>query len=123
LLPRTLSLRLRQLNAEGLIEKVPDPAGGRKHTYQLTAQGKDIWPVLTALTDYGSRYHSQQVFEDGRPRGVEETFPESAALMMGRLVDFARSADPIETPNGGRAGSNRGRSSAPPVSDARRRSR
>ncbi|HEY6238960.1 MAG TPA: helix-turn-helix domain-containing protein [Thermoplasmata archaeon] len=92
LLPRTLSLRLRELTRDGLVVRTPAGGGSRRVYYRLTDRGKDLWPVLSALVDYGSRYHADRVFEDGRARGIEETFPDSAALMMGRLVDYARTA-------------------------------
>jgi DNA-binding HxlR family transcriptional regulator len=107
LLPRTLSLRLLELTRDGLILRTPAGAGSRRVYYRLTTRGKDLWPVLSALVDYGSRYHADRVFEDGRARGIEETFPDSAALMMGRLVDYARTAPagPAEsrTPDGVRS--------------------
>ncbi len=87
---RTLSLRLRQLVAEGLIDKQIPSNGGRRALYALTPRGREVWPVLAALFQYGVRLHAEQVFTDGKARNIEEVFPTSAGLMLGHLGAYAR---------------------------------
>jgi DNA-binding HxlR family transcriptional regulator len=53
---RVLSRRLRQLVAEGMIERRVD---GRKVTYSLTTRGEDAVYILLAVLRYGIRYHMQ----------------------------------------------------------------
>ena len=48
LTPRALSLRLRDLQEEGVIERVVDRDDNRKIHYRLTKQGRDVVPILTA---------------------------------------------------------------------------
>lgn len=85
---RTLSLRLKQLQSEGLIERADGAA--RSSGYRLTSMGRDLWPVLAALFDYGIQHHADVVFADGRPRTLGEVYPRSSVLLTGRLGAYAR---------------------------------
>src|ERR1700693_4134622 len=82
LLQRTLSLRLRQLHAEGLVERNASANGSRRGRYDLTAKGREIWPILAGLIQYGVKNHSEVVFADGRSRDIEDVFPASSELML-----------------------------------------
>lgn len=55
---QVLSNRLAMLVDEGILRRVPyQPDGGRvRHEYRPTAKGLDLYPVLTALADWGARY-------------------------------------------------------------------
>ena len=85
LTPRVLSMRLRELEDEGFIECV----GGKRHpimvVWKLTEKGRDTMPILIQLTAFGSKWHSNVVFEDKRPRSLSEIFPQPEArkIMMG----------------------------------------
>lgn len=89
LTPRALSIRLRDLQREGLIDRVGDRADNRKVHYQLTQQGRDIVPILTALIQYGIRYHARSVFQDEKPRELSSLYPGKQEFMLGRLKSFA----------------------------------
>lgn len=85
LTPRVLSMRLRELEDERFIECV----GGKRQptmvVWRLTEKGRDTMPILIQLTAFGSKWHSDVVFEDKRPRTVNEIFPQPEArrIMMG----------------------------------------
>ncbi|MFI5414296.1 MAG: winged helix-turn-helix transcriptional regulator [Candidatus Lutacidiplasmatales archaeon] len=85
---RTLSLRLKQLQTEGLIERAN--GAERFSGYRLTSMGRDLWPILAALFDYGIQHHADVVFADGRPRTLAEVYPGSSVLLTGRLGAYAR---------------------------------
>ena len=55
---QVLSTRLATLVDEGVLRKVPyQPEGSRvRHEYRLTQKGLDLYPVLTALAEWGARY-------------------------------------------------------------------
>jgi DNA-binding HxlR family transcriptional regulator len=55
---QVLSNRLAMLVEEGILRKVAyRPDGGReRHEYRPTPKGFDLYPVLTALADWGARY-------------------------------------------------------------------
>ena len=48
-----LSERLSSLVEHGILERRPDPEHGRRHFYELTDAGRELWPVLTALLVWG----------------------------------------------------------------------
>jgi DNA-binding HxlR family transcriptional regulator len=93
LVPRTLSLRLKQLARDGLIERLPS-ATSRRVRYELTNKGRDVMPVLTALIQFGIRYHADRVFEDGRPRSLDEVYPVGRDVLLGQLAAYARASEP-----------------------------
>jgi len=90
---RTLSLRLRELASEDLVQKVVPPDDPRHPYYELTTKGLEVWPILSALFQFGIHNHAPVVFEDGRARNLEEVYPQDAALLLGPLTRFARTAD------------------------------
>jgi len=85
-------MRLRDLQKEGVIERISDREDGRKGYYRLTKQGRDVVPVLTALIQYGVRYHANSVFEDEKPRELTTLFPGKQRFLLGRLEKFATEA-------------------------------
>lgn len=90
LTPRVLSMRLKELQAEGYIERVEDPATGRKRARRLTRMGRDTVPILTAFIQFGIRHHADKVFEDRKPRDIARVFPRERDYMLGRLAPYAR---------------------------------
>ena len=85
LTPRVLSMRLRELEDEGYIECV----GGKREplivVWRLTKKGRDTLPILIHITAFGSKWHADVVFEDKKPRSLNEIFPqpEVSRIMMG----------------------------------------
>ena len=51
-----LAARLRRLVDLGLLQKAPVRAGGRRCEYRLSEKGRDLLPVLIALTQWGDRW-------------------------------------------------------------------
>ncbi|NLR98525.1 helix-turn-helix transcriptional regulator [Rhizobium sp. P38BS-XIX] len=51
-----LTERLRTLVSTGILELVPTSAGGARMEYRLTAMGKDLFPVMVALRQFGERH-------------------------------------------------------------------
>ncbi|MFB9907763.1 winged helix-turn-helix transcriptional regulator [Allokutzneria oryzae] len=60
-----LADRLRKLAAHGLIAQVEAPSGKRR-VYTLTAAGKDLFPVIVTLRQWGERH----AFEAGEAHSV-----------------------------------------------------
>ena len=61
-----LTVRLRALVADGIMELVPASDGGAHQEYVLTDKGRDLLPVLLALRQWGLAH-----FPDGAPWGSE----------------------------------------------------
>ena len=51
-----LNQRLAHLTRAGVLEKVPYSHHPARYDYRLTGKGRDLWPVLTAMRQWGDRY-------------------------------------------------------------------
>ena len=51
-----LAERLKRLQAAGIIEKTPYQQRPLRYQYLLTRKGRDLYPVLSAMIDWGNRY-------------------------------------------------------------------
>lgn len=51
-----LNQRLNKLVDEGILDRVPYSDHPVRYDYKLTAKGRDLWPVLTAMRQWGDRY-------------------------------------------------------------------
>ena len=60
-----LSSRLRKLVAEGILERRASQTDAREVEYRLTPKGKDLMPVLIALSGYGTEDDVQRSREAG----------------------------------------------------------
>jgi DNA-binding HxlR family transcriptional regulator len=60
--PTLLSRRLKQLEAEGIVERRP-ARSGRGHTYHLTDSGAEFVPLIEALGIWGQRWSRRQLAE------------------------------------------------------------
>ncbi|MER5427583.1 helix-turn-helix domain-containing protein [Streptomyces sp. NPDC002588] len=58
-----LADRLRKLVAAGILKTVPYQEQGSRtrHEYRLTGKGRDLWPVLLALRQWGETYAGDPV--------------------------------------------------------------
>jgi DNA-binding HxlR family transcriptional regulator len=79
LTPRVLSMRLKELEKEGFIECSEEKRSPMMVQWELTEKGKDTMPILTQLTAFGSKWYSDVVFEDKKPRMLKEIFPQPIA--------------------------------------------
>lgn len=64
-----LSRRLKELVNDGLLEKVSYSSTPPRFEYRLTESGRDFYPVLMALAEWGSRHFSPE----GRQLQLVET--------------------------------------------------
>lgn len=51
-----LTDRLDKLVAAGVLERRPYDEGRGRYDYVLTEQGRELWPVLTTLREWGDRW-------------------------------------------------------------------
>jgi len=58
-----LNQRLGRLVDAGVLTKVPYCERPRRYEYRLTEKGRDLWPVLTAIRQWGDTYYAP----DGPP--------------------------------------------------------
>jgi DNA-binding HxlR family transcriptional regulator len=83
--PRVLSMRLKELEKEGFIERAEERRSPMIVQWRLTEKGKDTLAILMQLVAFGSKWYSNVVFEDKKPRKLTEIFPHPRAreIMMG----------------------------------------
>lgn len=82
LTPRVLSMRLRELENEGIIKCKQIRGDQLMVIWSLTEKGKDILPILLMLTAFGSKWYADQVFEDKKPRKLDEVFSKRESETM-----------------------------------------
>ena len=61
--PRTLSLRLRALEGEGVIERRTYPEVPPRVEYALTEKGRDLAPLIEDMRAYGKRWLAEDAAE------------------------------------------------------------
>ena len=74
--PRTLSLRLRALEDEGVLERHTFPEVPPRVEYALTEKGRDLLPIVEDMRAYGERW-----LGEGNEERVVAVLGESAAAV------------------------------------------
>ena len=69
---KTLSLRLREMERDGLIERHVYPEMPLRVEYELTEKAKNLRPILEQMGEYSTRYCASDVFRDKKPRAFKE---------------------------------------------------
>jgi DNA-binding HxlR family transcriptional regulator len=99
-----LTTRLKKLCANRILDRVPVKEGAKRHEYVLTRKGKDMMPLLVALTQWGDKWvfgenNEPVVFLD-RERGLPIS-PVQVYSARGEVLrprDIMISAGPGATP-------------------------
>ena len=65
---KTLSIRLRELEHFGLIERTIIKSRPPQTEYSLTEKGIALEPILVHMAAFSSRFEPKTIFKDGRPR-------------------------------------------------------
>ncbi len=60
---KMLAQQLRELERDGLVNRVVYPVVPPKTEYSLTPTGETLYPVLDAMCDWGSRYMGEAAHE------------------------------------------------------------
>jgi DNA-binding HxlR family transcriptional regulator len=89
-----LAQRLRTLVERGILTAVPAPNGGAHQEYHLTDMGRDLFPVMVALRQWGERYlfepgepHSKLVDRDtGRPIRLDVRTDDGSAITADKAL-------------------------------------
>lgn len=69
---KTLSLRIREIERDGLIKRRVHAGMPLRVEYELTEKAKNLRPVLEQMGEFSTRYCAQDVFRDKKPRSFHE---------------------------------------------------
>ena len=87
-----LAARLRELVAAGLLEQREYQASPPRSDYHLTTAGRELWPVLQALREWGDRWAVEQppvlITHHGHPLHVGRRCDECGEVV--RTADIER---------------------------------
>ncbi|MEW6044657.1 MAG: helix-turn-helix domain-containing protein [Thermoproteota archaeon] len=72
--PKTLSIRLREMERNGLIERKIFPDTPPRVEYSITEKGLALKPVILAMAEFSMKYCAKDVFKDGRSRTLKQVF-------------------------------------------------
>lgn len=75
---KTLSIRLKELEEFGIIER--RVTGGRPPDveYVLTEKGMALEPIIAKLGEFSMMFCSKEIFKDRKPRSVRQLFGSEA---------------------------------------------
>ena len=73
--PRTLSLRLRTLEEEGIVERREYAEMPPRVVYRLTAKGMHLVPIVDAMRAYGRRWLADVPCGESPARALEAVSP------------------------------------------------
>lgn len=99
-----LTTRLKNLCANEILDRVPVKEGAKRHEYRLTNKGRDMMPLLIALTQWGDKWvfgnnREPLIFldrESGDPIKPVEVFSTRGEVLRPR--DIRVKAGPGATP-------------------------
>jgi DNA-binding HxlR family transcriptional regulator len=69
---KTLSLRIREMERDGLIKRRVYAGMPLRVEYELTEKAKNLRPVLEQMGEFSTRYCASDVFRDKKPRSFKE---------------------------------------------------
>jgi len=78
--PKTLSVRLREMEKNGLIQRKVFPETPIRIEYYITEKGKALKPILEQMAAFSIQYCCEDVFKDGKPRTFREVFGKSMEI-------------------------------------------
>lgn len=81
--PRMVTLQLRELEADGIIQRTVYPEVPPKVEYELTDLGRTLKPILVGLRDWGERFQSRLAPDpSGDDRGQDIVAPPSPRVRL-----------------------------------------
>ena len=69
---KTLSLRIRQMESDGLIKRHVHAGMPLRVEYELTEKAKKLRPVLEQMGEFSAQYCAADIFRDKKSRTFEQ---------------------------------------------------
>jgi DNA-binding HxlR family transcriptional regulator len=80
--PKTLSIRLKEMEREGLIKREVFNETPVRIEYYLTEKGKALQPILTQMALFSIKYCGEQVFDNPDPNKINKINSKSLNKYM-----------------------------------------
>ena len=71
---KTLSIRLKELEEFGLVDRKVTQQRPLQVEYSLTKKGKALDPILALMAEFSFQYEPEKIFKDKKPRHVKQYF-------------------------------------------------
>jgi len=71
---KTLSIRLKELEEYGLIERNVSQKRPLQVEYSLTKKGNALDSILSHMAEFSAQYEPEKIFKDEKPRHVKQYF-------------------------------------------------
>jgi DNA-binding HxlR family transcriptional regulator len=71
---KTLSIRLKELEGYGLIDRKVTPGRPIQVEYTLTKKGNALNSVLCHIAEFSAQYEPEKIFKDKKPRNMIKYF-------------------------------------------------
>jgi DNA-binding HxlR family transcriptional regulator len=78
--PKTLSVRLHEMEKSGLIKRQVYPDMPIRIEYTVTEKGEELKSIIMQMAAFSMKYCSSDVFKDGKPRTLEQVFGKSKKI-------------------------------------------
>lgn len=88
---KMLTQQLRELESDGLINRTVYPVVPPKVEYSLTERGQELFPILSAMYDWGIKLLDKQGIKPTCP--AMHTTPQKAAEFCGESCSSAKELD------------------------------
>jgi DNA-binding HxlR family transcriptional regulator len=77
---KTLSIRLREMEEDGLINRVVISSRPVQTEYSLTEKAMALEPMLELLVAFSMKYEPKIIFKDGKKKNYEDVFGNKRRL-------------------------------------------
>ena len=71
---KILSLRLKEMEMDGLIERKIYHESPVRIEYYITEKGRDLRPLLEYMSAFSMKYCAKDIFKDKKPRKFSEVY-------------------------------------------------
>ena len=79
--PKTLSLRLKELEETGIIQRRVYDEVPIRIEYTLTKKGKDLQGIIDQMAAFSMKHYPKKIFKDGQRRNYKQVFKKPVTVL------------------------------------------
>ena len=79
--PKTLSLRLKELEDAKIIERTVYDETPIRIEYTLTKKGEDLQGIIDQMAAFSMKHYPKEIFKDGKKRNYKQVFKKPVDLL------------------------------------------